>query len=115
MFEENLIDFLKKLRNSISEIIGLAIFSEDGSILYHEGDLVADIKLVGVAGAAIMHLAEHIGSELQECQNQEIIIRCEKHEAFFVSITENIMLMVILPKEISTKNIGEIIKNINKS
>ncbi|MCE5360545.1 hypothetical protein [Candidatus Igneacidithiobacillus taiwanensis] len=115
MKPEAFYDFCAQLQTVVPEMMGVALLSTDGSVLYQEGELVADIGLVGVAGAAVMRLAEHIGSGLEECPAQEITIRCKKHAALFAPMTADTMVMVVLPTGVDTRIIGSNIHKINGS
>lgn len=68
------------------EIQGAALISNEGAVIFQKGEMIADQSLVGIAGAAVMRLAEHIGSGLTECPAQEIGIRCDRHTALFVPV-----------------------------
>ena len=109
MNPEAFYDFCAQLQTVVPEMIGVATISTDGVILYQEGEIVADNSLIGVAGAAVMRLAEHIGSGLEECPTQEITISCKKHAALFVPMTSEILVMVVLPAETDTRTLGSAI------
>lgn len=109
MSPEAFYDFYVHLQTIVPEMIGVAIISTDGVILYQEGEIVADNSLIGVAGAAVMRLAEHIGSGLEECPAQEITISCKKHAALFVPMTSETLVMVVLPAETDTRTLGSAI------
>ena len=109
MSPEAFYNFYAKLQTTAPEMIGIAIISTDGDILYQEGEIVADNSLIGVSGAAVMRLAEHIGSGLEECPAQEITISCKKHAALFVPMTSETLVMVVLPAETDTRTLGSAI------
>lgn len=90
-----------------ANVRGIALISSDGAILHYEGEKVADERLIGVAGAAVMRLAEHVGSGLAECATQEIIIRCEKHAALFLPQSADTLLMIVLPADADVPGLGQ--------
>jgi len=111
MSPEAFYDFYAQLQTVAPELLGVAIISTDGVLLYQEGETVADNNLIGIAGAAVMRLAEHIGSGLEECPAQEITIRCQKHSAFFVPMTSELLAMVVLPVGTDVRALGLAIHN----
>ncbi|MHB1203483.1 MAG: roadblock/LC7 domain-containing protein [Acidithiobacillus sp.] len=107
MSPERFHDLTAQLHAASTQIQGAALISMDGAILYQEGEIVADAGLIGIAGAAVMRLAEHIGSGLAECPAQEITIRCEKHAALFMPMGPNILLMVVLSADADTRALAQ--------
>jgi len=103
MSPERFHDLTAQLRAASAQVEGTALISTDGAILYQEGETVADAGLIGIAGAAVMRLAEHIGSGLAECPAQEITIRCEKHAALFMPLGPGTLLMVVLSADADTR------------
>jgi predicted regulator of Ras-like GTPase activity (Roadblock/LC7/MglB family) len=110
MSPEVFMDFYVQLQDSLPEMLGAALISNGGMLLYQEGEMIADSTLIGVAGAAVMQLAEHIASGLAECPAQEITIRCEKHAALFVPVTTETLLMLVLPAQTDTRDLTRVLR-----
>ncbi|MBE7563662.1 MULTISPECIES: hypothetical protein [Acidithiobacillus] len=96
-------DLYTQLLGLIPEILGVAWIADEGVILLQTGEMVADEPIIGIAGAALMRLAEHISAGLSECTTPEISIRCEQHTAFFVQADEHSILMLVLPAEVDIR------------
>jgi predicted regulator of Ras-like GTPase activity (Roadblock/LC7/MglB family) len=97
------------------EMTGVAVIFTEGVTLYQEGEMVVDPGLIGVAGAAVMRLAEHIGSGLDECSAQEITFRCARHAALLLPVTAETLVMVVLPVDADTRKLGRDIRNCKES
>ena len=85
------------------ELQGVALISNEGVVVFQAGETVADQSLIGVAGAAVMRLAEHISAGLAECTAQEISIRCNRHAALFVPVGADVLLMLVLSADTDTR------------
>ncbi len=46
------------------DIQGVSLIANEGTVLFQTGETVADETIIGVAGAAVMRLAEHISAGL---------------------------------------------------
>lgn len=79
---------------------------------FQKGETIADQNLIGIAGAAIMRLAEHISSGLVECPAQEISIRCDKHAALFVPVEAGALLMLVLSADTDTRPLARMIPGV---
>ncbi|MCL4527685.1 MAG: hypothetical protein M1492_14830 [Gammaproteobacteria bacterium] len=89
------------------EIQGAALISNEGAVIFQKGETIADQRLIGIAGAAIMRLAEHISSGLAECLAQEISIRCDRHTALFVPVGAVAFLMLVLSADADTRPLAK--------
>jgi len=96
-------DLYAQLGAMSPEIQGVALISNEGVVIFQEGETVADQSLIGVAGAAVMRLAEHISAGLAECTAQEISIRCNRHAALFVPVGADVLLMLVLSADTDTR------------
>ncbi|AEM47241.1 hypothetical protein Acife_1074 [Acidithiobacillus ferrivorans SS3] len=85
------------------EIHGAALISNEGAVIFQEGETVADQSIIGIAGAAVMRLAEHISAGLAECPVQEISVRCDRHAALFVPVGADALLMLVLSADTDTR------------
>jgi len=94
------------------EIKGSALISNEGVVIFQKGETIADQNLIGIAGAAIMRLAEHISSGLAECPAQEISIRCDKHAALFVPVEADALLMLVLSADTDTRPLARVIPGV---
>jgi predicted regulator of Ras-like GTPase activity (Roadblock/LC7/MglB family) len=111
MSPEAFYDLLAQLQAVAPEMTGVAVISTEGVTLYQEGEMMVDSGLIGVAGAAVMRLAEHIGSGLDECPAQEITFRCARHAALLLPVTAETLVMVVLPVDADTRKLGTDIRN----
>ncbi|MHB0872298.1 MAG: roadblock/LC7 domain-containing protein [Acidithiobacillus ferrooxidans] len=91
------------------EIQGAALISNEGAVIFQKGETIADQRLIGIAGAAIMRLAEHISSGLAECPAQEISIRCDRHTALFMPVGADALLMLVLSADTDTRPLARAI------
>ena len=89
---------LTQTRAVVPEAGGAAILSRDGHLLYSDGDLIADQILLGVAGSAVMHIADVVSGGLEECPDSRVLISCRQHEALFVPIGALGILVLVLPQ-----------------
>ena len=89
------------------EIQGAALISNEGAVIFQKGETIADQRLIGIAGAAIMRLAEHISSGLAEYPAQEISIRCDRHAALFVPVGPDALLMLVLSADADTRPLAK--------
>jgi predicted regulator of Ras-like GTPase activity (Roadblock/LC7/MglB family) len=96
-------DMYAQLISLTPDIQGVALITNEGEVLFQAGDTVADETITGVAGAAVMRLAEHISEGLAECNTQEITIRCHRHAAFFAAAGADTLLMLVLPADTDTR------------
>ncbi|MDD3760953.1 MAG: roadblock/LC7 domain-containing protein [Acidithiobacillus sp.] len=96
-----------RIHAAVANVRGIALISSDGAILHYEGEKVADERLMGVAGAAVMRVAELVGDGLAECATQEIIIRCQKHVALFLPQSADTLLMVVFPADANAHGLGQ--------
>lgn len=87
----------QEVRSALPDLIGIALIAADGSLLLHSGQLVSDARLIGATTAAICRLADHLASELGECDEPEICIRCREHRAIFYPLAEGETILLILP------------------
>ncbi|WP_308389025.1 roadblock/LC7 domain-containing protein [Acidithiobacillus sp. AMEEHan] len=101
-----------KIHAAVASVRSIAVISSDGAILHYAGEKVADERLIGVAGAAVMRLAEHVGSGLAECATQEIIIRCQDHAALFLPQSADTLLMIVLPADADVQGLGQKIRTL---
>ncbi len=102
-------DLYAQLLGLIPEILGVAWIADEGVVLFQAGEVVADEPIIGVAGAALMRLAEHISAGLSECTAPEISIRCKQHTALFVQADENSILMLVLPAEVDIRTLTGVV------
>ncbi|MDD2747185.1 MAG: hypothetical protein PHG39_06490 [Acidithiobacillus ferrooxidans] len=91
------------------EIQGTALISNEGAVIFQEGETIVDQRLIGIAGAAIVRLAEHISSGLAECPAQEISIRCERYTSLFVPVGVDALLMLVLSVDTDTRPLARAI------
>lgn len=91
------------------EIQGAALISNEGLVMFQEGETVADHGLVGVAGAAVMRLAGHISAGLAECTAQKMSIRCNQHAALFVPVGADALLMLVLSADTDMRPLAKAI------
>ena len=91
------------------EIQGAALISNEGAVIFQEGETIADQRLIGIAGAAIMRIAEHISSGLAECPAQEISVRCDRHTALFMPVGADALLMLVLSADTDTRPLARAI------
>ncbi len=103
MNQDRFLALTAQIYGTCTEAKGVALISMDGAILYQEGETVADAGLIGIAGAAVLRLAEHIGTGLAECPTQEITIRCQHHAALFLPMSADTLLMVVLSADADTR------------
>ena len=111
MNQEMFDDLYAQLGAMSPEIQGAALISNEGVVLFQEGETVADENLIGIAGAAIMRLAEHISSGLAECPAQEIGIRCDGHTALFVPVGADALLMLVLSADTDTRPLARAVQS----
>ncbi len=107
MKQEQFLALTRQIRESSAQAKGVVLISMDGAILYQEGETVADAGLIGIAGAAVLRLAEHIGNGLAECPTQEITIRCQHHAALFLPLSADTLLMVVLSADADTQTLAQ--------
>ncbi|MGC9238791.1 MAG: hypothetical protein ACP5D5_03925 [Acidithiobacillus sp.] len=86
-----------RLQEHCPELLGLALIAGDGTLLLEEGRTVGDPRLIGIVGAALARLGEHISEELGQCRRQEIGIRCQEHRALFYPLSGDRILMTVTP------------------
>ncbi len=102
-------NFYAQLLAMTPDIQGVALISNEGVVLFQTGATIADETIIGVAGAAVMRLAEHIGAGLAECVTQAVTIRCSRHAAFFAAADTESLLMLVLPTDADTRPLAEIV------
>ena len=112
MNQNKFTDLCGQLMGMIPELSGVALIANEGTVLFEMGEIVADESIIGVAGAALMRLAEHISARLTECTAHEISIRCKQHAAFFVQAGEDAILMLALPAELDTRTLSGVVPKI---
>ncbi len=95
--------FVARLRAVSPQIQGVMLVSTEGAVLYQEGEAVADQTLIGIAGAAVVRLAGHIGAGLAACPLQEITLCCDPHAILFLPVGEETLMMVVMPVEANTR------------
>lgn len=110
MHEHEFNTLYEKLCDARPGIQGAALVSNDGMVLFQKGSTVANDHLIGVAGAAIIQLSEHINAGLSECNTQDITIRCQKHAAFFSPLDEHTILMLVLLKDTDTRSFRHVLE-----
>lgn len=86
-----------RLQGHCPELLGLALIAGDGTLLLEGGRTVGDARLIGIVGAALARLGEHISEELGQCREQEIGIRCQEHRAWFYPLSGDRILMMVTP------------------
>ena len=91
------------------EMPGAALISNEGTVIFQKGETIADQNLIGIAGAAMMRLAEHISSGLAECSAQEISVRCDRHTALFLPVGADALLMLVLSADTDTRPLARAI------
>ncbi|WP_226831038.1 MULTISPECIES: hypothetical protein [Acidithiobacillus] len=84
-------------------------------MLFQTDKTVADETIIGVAGAAVMRLAEHISAGLAECNTQEITIRCHRHAAFFAAAGADTLLMLVLPADTDTRPLAGMLASLSNA
>ncbi|MDR7926860.1 roadblock/LC7 domain-containing protein [Acidithiobacillus thiooxidans] len=97
------------------DIQGVALIANEGTVLFQTGETVADETIIGVAGAAVMRLAEHISAGLAECNTQEITIRCHRHAAFFAAAGADTLLMLVLPADTDTRPLAGMLASLSNA
>ncbi|MHB1281532.1 MAG: roadblock/LC7 domain-containing protein [Acidithiobacillus sp.] len=112
MNQEMFNDLHAQLGAMSPELQGVALISNEGVVVFQAGETVADQSLIGVAGAAVMRLAEHISAGLAECTAQEISIRCNRHAALFVPVGADVLLMLVLSADTDTRPLAGAIPGI---
>lgn len=112
ILNQDMFDDLYAQLGAISpEMQGAALISNEGAVIFQEGETIVDQHLIGIAGAAIMRLAEHISSGLAECPAQEISIRCDRHTALFVPVGADALLMLVLSAETDTRPLARAVRS----
>ncbi|MBE7567724.1 hypothetical protein HER14_14350 [Acidithiobacillus thiooxidans] len=97
------------------DIQGVALITNEGTVLFQTDKTVADETIIGVAGAAVMRLAEHISAGLAECNTQEITIRCHRHAAFFAAAGADTLLMLVLPADTDTRPLAGMLASLSNA
>ncbi len=110
MSPEQFEGFVARLRAVSPQMQGAMLISAEGVVLHQEGEAVADQTLIGIAGAAVVRLAGHIGAGLAACPLQEITLCCDPHAVLFLPMGEETLMMIVMPVEADTRPLARAIR-----